>query len=92
MVHTSRVGMYPDVGGLPPIPLDALHRNLFTYDLVYNPIETRLMAEARMRGCRVLGGAKMLVYQGAAAFERWTGVWPPTDVMESAVLSMLTTR
>ena len=89
LVHTSRVGMYPEVNGLPPIPLEALHRDLFVYDLVYNPTETILMAEARRRGCTVLGGAKMLVYQGAAAFERWTGVWPPTDVMEAAVNTML---
>jgi len=51
-----------------------------------NPVETVLLNEARERGCRVLTGVKMLVYQGAAAFERWTGVWPPTDVMEAAVL------
>ncbi len=89
LVHTSRVGMHPEVDGLPPLPLATLHRNLIVYDLVYNPIETRLMAEARMRGCTVLGGVKMLVYQGAAAFERWTGVWPPTDVMEAAVNAFL---
>lgn len=89
LVNTSRVGMYPEVDELPPIPLQALQRNLFVYDLVYNPIETRLLQEARTRGCTILGGVKMLVYQGAAAFERWTGVWPPTDVMEQAVNSML---
>lgn len=92
LVHTTRIGMHPDVDGLPAIPLDALHRNLFVYDLVYNPIMTRLLIEARERGCTVLGGAKMLVYQGAAAFERWTGVWPPTEVMEAAVLRGLTER
>jgi len=89
LVNTTRVGMYPEVGGLPPVPLQALHRNLFVYDLVYNPEHTRLLKEARSRGCSVLGGAKMLVFQGAVAFERWTGIWPPTDVMESAVAQQL---
>ena len=89
LVHTSRLGMYPEVNELPPIPLASLHRNLFVYDLVYNPIQTRLVSEARSRGCAVLGGAKMLVYQGAAAFERWTGIWPPMDVMEAALISTL---
>jgi shikimate dehydrogenase len=92
LVQTTRVGMHPEVESIPAVPLDALHRELFVYDLVYNPAETALMAEARKRGCRVLGGAKMLVYQGAAAFERWTGVWPPTDVMEAAVARELAAR
>lgn len=89
LVQTTRVGMFPDIDAPLPAPASGLHRNLFVYDLVYNPKETRLMAEARKRDCPVLGGAKMLVYQGAAAFERWTGVWPPTDTMQEAVESLL---
>jgi shikimate dehydrogenase len=89
LVHTTRVGMHPTTDALPPVPLEAFHPNLLVYDLVYNPVETRLIQEARRRGCRTLTGVKMLVYQGAAAFERWTGLWPPTDVMEAAVLEGL---
>ena len=89
LVQTTRVGMYPEIEADLPVPAEALHRNLFVYDLVYNPIETRLLTEARKHGCRTLSGVKMLVYQGAAAFERWTGVWPPTDVMEVAVRNRL---
>lgn len=87
LVQTTRVGMTPETDALPPIPLDALHTNLLVYDLVYNPVETKLLREALQRGCRTVTGVKMLVYQGAAAFQRWTGVWPPTDVMEAAVLA-----
>ena len=54
-----------------------LHRDLLVYDLVYNPVETLLLKVAREQGCRTLSGVKMLVYQGAAAFQLWTGVWPP---------------
>ena len=89
LVHTTRVGMHPATEALPVVPLEAFHPNLLVYDLVYNPVETRLLQEARRRGCRTLTGVKMLVYQGAAAFERWTGIWPPTDVMEAAVLEGL---
>lgn len=89
LVHTTRVGMHPATDALPPVPLEAFHPNLLVYDLVYNPVETRLIQEARQRGCRTLTGVKMLVYQGAAAFERWTGLWPPTDIMEAAVLEGL---
>jgi shikimate dehydrogenase len=89
LVHTTRVGMHPDTEALPPVPLHTFHANLCVYDLVYNPVETRLLQEARKRGCRTLTGVKMLVYQGAVAFQRWTGHWPPTDVMERAVLAGL---
>jgi len=89
LVHTTRVGMYPETDALPPVPLEAFHPDLLVYDLVYNPVETRLLAQARRRGCPTLNGVQMLVYQGAAAFQRWTVLWPPTDVMAKAVLQAL---
>lgn len=58
------------------IPKDAL-----VYDLVYNPLETPLLREARKAGARVLGGLAMLVYQGAASFELWVGKEAPLDIM-----------
>lgn len=89
LVQTTSVGMHPAEEALPDVPLEALHPALLVYDLIYNPVETRLLREARARGCRTLNGVQMLVHQGAAAFEIWTGVWPPTDVMEHAVLRQL---
>lgn len=89
LVQTTKVGMHPDADVLPETPLAALHSDLTVYDLVYNPIKTRLLSEAEARGCATMTGVKMLVYQGAIAFQRWTGVFPPTDVMERAVLKGL---
>jgi shikimate dehydrogenase len=89
LVNTTRVGMTPEHLAPPPVPAAMLHPDLLVYDLVYNPVETQLLQQARERGCRTLTGVKMLVYQGAAAFERWTGCRPPTDVMEAAVLQGL---
>jgi shikimate dehydrogenase len=89
LVQTTSIGMYPHTDAMPPVPLEAIHPDLLVYDLVYNPLETRLLKAARLRGCRTLTGVKMLVGQGAAAFQRWTGLWPPTDVMEQAVLQGL---
>jgi shikimate dehydrogenase len=86
LVNTTSIGMYPHHEVPPPVPPDALPPDLMVYDLIYNPVETKLLQEARIRGCRTLTGVKMLVGQGAAAFQRWTGLWPPTDVMEAAVL------
>jgi 3-dehydroquinate dehydratase/shikimate dehydrogenase len=54
------------------------------YDLVYNPIETRFLREAREAGCRTLGGLAMLVAQAAEQFKLWTGAAPPDGVMRQA--------
>src|SRR5439155_25864738 len=64
-----------------PVPVEALHDGLFVVDLVYNPPETPLLRECRRRGIRHLNGLSMLVYQGAAAFELWTGRTAPIEVM-----------
>ena len=85
LVNTTSVGMHPDVDGI-PLPPDLLHSGLLVYDLVYNPLKTRLVSEAEARGARAMTGLKMLVYQGAVSFEMWTGLPAPIDVMEQALL------
>ncbi|MEK7216593.1 MAG: shikimate dehydrogenase [Chloroflexota bacterium] len=57
---------------------------VLVYDLVYNPSETPLMRQARAAGARAVGGLSMLVYQGAAGFELWTGRKPPLETMMQA--------
>ncbi|MBI5961524.1 MAG: hypothetical protein HY866_22480 [Chloroflexi bacterium] len=84
IVNCTPVGMFPKVDGSPwpeevPFPACAA-----LYDLVYNPPVTRLMTQAQAAGARAVGGLGMLVRQGALAFEQWTGVQPPLDVMLSA--------
>lgn len=89
LVNTTQVGMYPYDGEIVSVPLSSFHPDLLVYDLIYNPLETRLLREARERRCQTLSGVKMLVYQGVKAFERWTGQFPPPSViekMENAVL------
>jgi len=70
---------------LSPIPAGMLHPDLFVMDMIYEPRETVLLREARAAGCRTLGGLPMLIYQGAKAFEIWTGHAAPVDVMRRAV-------
>jgi shikimate dehydrogenase len=89
LVNTTSVGMSPLCDAIPPIPLESLHPGLLVVDLIYNPIETRLLSEARARGAETLNGVPMLVYQGAASFEKWTGAYPPVDVMQKAVEARL---
>ena len=55
------------------------------YDLVYNPIQTRLIREARIAGVAALGGLDMVLAQGRKQFEIWTGEAAPTNVMAAAI-------
>ena len=55
------------------------------YDIVYTPPETRLLQAAAEKECHTIGGLGMLVHQGAIAFEKWTGVNPPVEVMRQAL-------
>ncbi len=89
LVNTTKVGMYPHHENSSPIEIDFLTSNLIVYDLVYNPRETFLLQAARSKGCVTLNGVKMLVMQGAAAFEIWTGCRPDTEAMEQAILQCL---
>lgn len=59
------------------------------YDIIYTPPETRLLKAASLQGCHTIGGLGMLLYQGAIAFEKWTRVAPPIDVMRRALQEAL---
>jgi shikimate dehydrogenase len=73
------------------VPLEILRSEMFVYDLVYLPAETPLMVAARACGARVLGGLPMLIYQGAASFQMWTGREAPVGVMLAAARAALGT-
>ncbi|MFA7676877.1 MAG: shikimate dehydrogenase [Candidatus Omnitrophota bacterium] len=83
LVNTSPVGMKE--GGSLPIDKNLLHKDLFVYDVVYNR-ETELIKEARSRGLSATGGLGMLLYQGAIAWEIWTGMRAPVREMKEALL------
>jgi shikimate dehydrogenase len=90
LVNATPVGMWPDPNAT-PWPEDLLLPASWTvYDLVYNPADTKLLTLARDSGARSVGGLGMLVYQGALAFEWWTGLAPPVDVMYDAAQTALT--
>ena len=59
------------------------HRGLFVFDVIYNPMETRLLREAREAGCETANGLYMLLYQGAASFKLWTGREMPVDSIKA---------
>jgi len=72
-----------------PIPSELIPAGALVFDIIYNPFETRLLAQAKKRGARTLGGLSMLVYQGAASLELWTGAQSPVDVMFKAARQAL---
>jgi shikimate dehydrogenase len=74
-----------------PVPFDLIRSGMLVCDFVYDQGETALMAAARKRGAKVLGGLPMLVYQGAASFELWTGEQAPLDIMFKAARSAIET-
>lgn len=78
LVNATSVGMEEDAS---PVPADALDRRLTVMDVVYRPLETRLLRDASEVGATTIDGAWMLLYQGVEAFERWTGQEAPVDVM-----------
>ncbi|MDK2881055.1 MAG: shikimate dehydrogenase [Clostridia bacterium] len=84
VVNATPVGMFPDCHSS-PITAEKLPPGILVCDLVYNPIRTKLLADAAAAGCRVLNGVGMLVAQGALAFELWTGKQAPVAAMREAV-------
>lgn len=85
IVNSTSLGMAGGPGeGQTPLTADAIPGTALVYDIVYNPPETPLLREARKAGARTLGGLAMLVYLGAEAFEIWTGMPAPVDVMMAA--------
>ncbi len=87
VINATPVGMYPHVENT-PIDLARL-RVRVVFDMVYFPLATRFLNEARGRGLTTISGLEMLVAQGARQFEIWTGLSAPRALMEQAVRSAL---
>jgi shikimate dehydrogenase len=88
VINTTSVGMSPN---LDAVPLDAswLKPGAVASDLIYNPRQTAFLQQAEQHGCRIHSGLGMFIYQGAYAFEYWTGQPAPIEIMREAVLESL---
>ncbi|TWB91405.1 shikimate dehydrogenase [Synechococcus sp. Ace-Pa] len=94
VVNTTPVGMAADACPLAPAELEALRPETLVYDLIYTPRPSRLLREARERGCQSLDGLEMLVQQGAAALRLWLAAagdetTVPVAAMRQAALNQL---
>lgn len=84
LVNCTSVGMHPHIDET-PVPVSCLRKGMIVFDTVYNPIETRLLAEAARRGAKTVSGLEMFIGQAARQFELWTGLQAPREVMENAL-------
>ena len=90
LVQATPVGMKD--GDPSPVDPELLHPGLRVYDLVYNRATTKLVQEANKKKLHAVTGLGMLLYQGAIAFELWTGKKAPIDVMKKALKEALKGR
>ena len=84
VINATSVGMHPDENRL-PLDTGLLRESQVVSDIVYNPVKTELLKRAEEKGCKIVTGLGMLVYQGVEGFKLWTGVAPPVDEMFAVV-------
>ena len=88
LIHCTPVGMHPNTKDS-VVPKALLHDDLAVMDIVYNPLQTKLLADAAARGLKTISGVEMFVNQAVIQFELWTGRKAPREVMREVVLDHL---
>jgi shikimate dehydrogenase len=87
VINATSVGLEPNIDPFKALPLkaDTFEAGSCVIDMVYGPAETRFLRAARSRGARVIDGLEILIAQGVASFERWTGKMAPRQAMRGAI-------
>ncbi len=85
LVNATSIGLFPDVNARIPLAMETVSAEMIVADVIPNPPTTRLVREAREKGCRVIDGLGMLVGQGVIGVEYWTGKTPDAVVMRHAL-------
>jgi shikimate dehydrogenase len=85
LVNATSIGLFPDLEARIPIDVSTISPRMVIADVIPNPPDTRLLREARARGCAVLDGLGMLVNQGVIGFKYWTGIDADPSVMRRAL-------
>ncbi|KQL53479.1 shikimate dehydrogenase [Heyndrickxia shackletonii] len=88
VIQTTSIGMSPNINEI-PFSLENMLPNTHAVDIIYNPLETKFLTEARQKGATTQNGIGMFVHQGAIAFEKWTGIKPDIIRMENIVMQHL---
>ncbi len=85
VINTTSIGMHPKTNAI-SFPETALRPEMVVMDVVYTPVETRLLNAASARGCAVIDGATMFIAQAAAQFKLWTGMDPDIELMRQEIV------
>lgn len=88
IINCTPIGMHPreNVSLVPP---ELMQPGQAVFDIVYNPLETKLLADAKGRGLKVISGVEMFINQAVLQFERFTGAKAPVEVMRRVVMEKL---
>ncbi len=84
VINTTPLGMHGHSVGQSAVPRETLRGRSIAYDLVYNPLATRFLYDAKAEGCRIITGLEMLVFQAALQFNLLTGFDVPVELMRRA--------
>ena len=90
LINATSVGMEPDAK-VSPIDQKLLDGYRVIMDIVYAPLQTQLLKDGAAHGCTCINGLEMLLYQGVAQFELWTGLEAPVEVMRKAMFDAVAT-
>ena len=88
VINASGVGMGKSIGQS-PLPKEYIQSSQFYFDACYNPDKTQFLLDAEEKGCKILNGLGMSLYQGVAKEELWTGKKPPVEAMHRELLAIL---
>ncbi len=89
VVNTTPVGMFPRIQEMPAIPLDEVQTGAIICDIIYNPLNSRLLTEAASRGFKTVNGLGMFINQGASSWQLFTGQAAPIKEMYEVVQKYL---
>lgn len=89
IIQASSVGLESDES---LIPKNVLKKEQIVFDAVYVPFETRLLKDAKQRGATIIHGTELLLYQGVAQFEMFTGKKAPIEAMRDIIMKNITLR
>jgi shikimate dehydrogenase len=88
IINTTLIGMFPHMDEQ-PLSLLTVNKQAFVCDIIYNPLETKFLLEAKRQSLMTQNGIDMFVFQGALAFEKWTGIFPDIERMKKIVMKHL---
>ena len=88
VINASGVGMGKSIGQS-PVPKEYIQSSQFCFDACYNPDKTQFLLDAEEKGCKILNGLGMSLYQGVAQVELWTGKKGPVEAMRKELMDIL---